>query len=765
LPDGIAPNRHQLSAIAGVYSHNSYGGELLLNAKLSNVKIAAALLLCLLLSAHNSLRAQTVTVDIAPGSARNQFAPQTTLGAGVDRLSVQAIAKGMSKATLDVLAHSGWEPITYRQNTDLAVEAWHWNPEGRWSDPKGRGYFTGSSTPAKMIDDSYGYSLPRRGYTRNDGTGDTGYSRLTDGDSSTFWKSNPYLTQRFTGESDSLHPQWVIVDLKRNELVDSLRIAWAAPYATHYEIQYWTGIDPIGQPTHGIWEALPNGIVTDGKGGTETIHFTKEPLLLQFVRIRMTQSSNTCDADGPSDHRNCVGYAIRELYLGATTPDGEFHDFLRHTPDQDQTTTYCSSVDPWHRPQDLLNKDQAQVGFDRFYTSGVTHGLPAMMPIALIYSEPEDAAAEIKYLEARHYPISYIEMGEEADGQYMSPEDNAALYLQFATAIHKVDPSLKLGGPSFQGSNQDIQTWPDAEGRASWLGRFLDYLKAHGRMQDLAFFSFEHYPLDPCRYPWSALYEEPGLVDHIMQVWRNDGLPENIPMFITESNLSSSDSEAYYDDFSGLWLADYIGSFLTAGGNGVYYFHYLPLQKDRGCSNSPGTFGMYTVDKDYKLQQPLPQFFASELINKEWLQPGTALNTIYPANSTDSDGAGHTMVTAYAVLRPDKQWAVMLVNRDQEVAHDIKLLFRNTKDGKTVGFAGEVTTVSFGRPEYKWHPIVMLPMSHPESSDHPVIESGVGYAKPDGPMVRHQVQASSDTEFHVPAASIMVVRGNVGSAP
>jgi hypothetical protein len=174
---------------------------------------------------------------------------------------------------------------------------------------------------------------------------------------------------------------------------------------------------------------------------------------------------------------------------------------------------------------------------------------------------------------------------------------------------------------------------------------------------------------------------------------------------------------------------------------------------------------MYTVDKDYKLQQPLPQFFASELINKEWLQPGTALNTIYPANSTDSDGAGHTMVTAYAVLRPDKQWAVMLVNRDQEVAHDIKLLFRNTKDGKTVGFAGEVTTVSFGRPEYKWHPIVMLPMSHPESSDHPVIESGVGYAKPDGPMVRHQVQASSDTEFHVPAASIMVVRGNVGSAP
>ena len=80
-----------------------------------------------------------------------------------------------------------------------------------------------------MIRYSYGYALPRRGFTRNDGTDNVGFSRLTDGDLNTFWKSNPYLTERFTGESDALHPQWVVMDLAQVQQVDSIRIAWANP--------------------------------------------------------------------------------------------------------------------------------------------------------------------------------------------------------------------------------------------------------------------------------------------------------------------------------------------------------------------------------------------------------------------------------------------------------------------------------------------------------------------------------------------------------
>jgi hypothetical protein len=708
---------------------------------------------------------QTITVDASHST--NHFVPSETLGAGVDRIAAEAIDKDLLPASLQATLSSGWQTVSYRQNTELAVEAWHWNPQGTWSDPAGKSYFTGAAVPTETLRYSYGYTLPRRGFTRNDGTENTGFSRLTDGDLNTFWKSNPYLTQHFTGESDGLHPQWVLLDLAQPQPVDSIRIAWGEPYATHYVVQYWTGDDPIKSPTRGVWQTFPQGTVTTGKGRTETVRLVTAPVGVHFVRLWMTESSNTCDADGSADPRNCVGYAIRELYLGTTTGDGAFHDSLRHTADQEQTTTYCSSVDPWHEPSNLGSTRQAQMGFDLFFTSGVTRGLPAMIPVALLYDTPDNAVAEIAYIEHRHYPISYVEMGEEADGQYMLPEDYAALYVQWASALHRLDPALKLGGPSFQGVNRDIEVWPDANGRVSWTARFLDYLKQHGRMKDLAFFSFEHYPYDPCKTPWGVLYDEPELMRHIIQVWHEDGVPADMPMFVTEGNLSSGASETYQDIFSGLWLADYIGSLLDAGAKGVYYFHYLPLQMEPGCNSSPGTFGMFTVDAAYKIQQPLAQFFVAQLINLEWAQPGGGEHQVYSAKSDIDDGTGRELVTAYALKRPDGEWSLLVVNRDQENAHRVRIAFRGAFPGKpdpAAGFAGSVEIATFGSAQYKWNPPRTRFMAHAEIAAAPTVVAYTnGTADPDGPILRSKQNGGKDTVYDLPAASVVVIRGKVAA--
>src|SRR5207302_10253551 len=99
--------------------------------------------------------------------------------------------------------------------------------------------------------------------------------------------------------------------------------------------------------------------------------------------------------------------------------------------------------------------------FDLFFTSGITRGLPTMIPVAMLYDTPENAVAEITYLEKRGYPISYVEMGEEPDGKHTLPAEYAALYLQWATALHRFDPKRRLGGPIFEGVNKDIEVWPD----------------------------------------------------------------------------------------------------------------------------------------------------------------------------------------------------------------------------------------------------------------------------------------------------------------
>ncbi len=120
-----------------------------------------------------------------------------------------------------------------------------------------------------------------------------------------------------------------------------------------------------------------------------------------------------------------------------------------------------------------------------------------------------------------------------------------------------------------------------------------------------------------------------------------------------------------------------------------------------GCNSSPGTFGMFTINGNYEIQQPLAQFFVAQLINLEWAKTDGGEHEVYAAHSDVDDGAGHELVTAYAVKRPDGQWAVMLVNRDQQAAHKVRIEFHGAAGGN---FSGAVEVATFGSAQYQWHP-------------------------------------------------------------
>jgi len=686
-------------------------------------------------------RVTTIHIDIA--HPIKKFDPDQALGTSIDILHANDIDKVYSEPILKESLSAGWGPITYRQNTELQGAAWHWNPHGTWSDPAHQsGYFTGSSEAGEFIRNSYGYPLPHRGNTQGDGRTRSKYSRITDGDPNTYWKSNPYLTSRFTGEDDALHPQWVIIDLGNLERIDSLRVDWADPYAVNYEVQYWNSEkEPLSNPVAGAWIAFPQGIVHQGRGGSEVLKLSSERMAARYLRLWMTQSSNT-SALHDNDPRSSTGYAIREVYVGTQSTDEKFVDLVRHVPDQNQTVTFASSTDPWHSASDFALDAGDQTGFDLFYTSGITNKLPAMIPIAMLYATPEDAAAEIAYIRKRGYPIGYIEMGEEPDGQKMLPEDYGALYLQFARAIHQVDMNLKLGGPVFEGSAEDIQVWPDAKGRVSWLGRFLDYLRDHGRIDDLSFVSFEHYPFPPCEITWSDLFREPEVTKHILSVWRADGVPANVPLMNTESNVSWELTQPMTDIFSALWLADSVGSFLSFGGSAYYHSPIQPEPLRPGCRGW-STYGNFVADQNLNIKAHTAQYYASRMINLEWVKHGAGEHTLYSSANDLSDEAGHGLITSYPVLLPDGTWSLLVINKDQSNSHTVQPRFEN---GQSPGmhFTGAVTMITFGSEQYVWHS-----------------DGANSHADPENPPATTTLSGSGQTVCTLPRASITVLRGRI----
>jgi len=154
-----------------------------------------------------------------------------------------------------------------------------------------------------------------------------------------------------------------------------LRIAWGDPYATQYLVQYWTGEEAIKQPTKGAWVPFPGGVIANGNGGTVTLPLTSSPMVVRFVRIWMSESSNTCDSHGSADPRNCVGYAIREVSIGTSESERiPRPDATTHRPGPDHN--FCSSIDPWHELSDLGSKQDEQVGLDLFTTAGTHADFP-----------------------------------------------------------------------------------------------------------------------------------------------------------------------------------------------------------------------------------------------------------------------------------------------------------------------------------------------------------------------------------------------------
>ena len=115
---------------------------------------------------------------------------------------------------------------------------------------------------------------------------------------------------------------------------------------------------------------------------------------------------------------------------------------------------------------------------------------------------------------------------------------------------------------------------------------------------------------------------------------------------------------------------------------------------------------------------------------------------MFNAGSDIFDGAGNNLVTTYAVHRPDGDWSLLIINKDQENPHSVKILFDDAAQSAPGAFSGQVAVKTFGKAQYQWHPATLT-------------------ADPDGPIASATIPADANSQFELPASSVTVLRGHV----
>ena len=192
------------------------------------------------------------------------------------------------------------------------------------------------------------------------------------------------------------------------------------------------------------------------------------------------------------------------------------------------------------------------------------------------------------------------------------------------------------------------------------------------------------------------------------------------------------------DIFAALWLGDSVGSFLTLGGDIYYHSPIQPEPLRPGC-HGWSTYGNFVADENLNIRAHTAQYYASQMINLEWVKHHGGNHRLFAASADLKDGAGHTLITAYPLQLPDGQWSLMIVNKDQTNPHRIHVLFDDgTAPGKS--FSGSISMVTFGSEQYVWRSEAIN--SHPD---------------PNNPPTRRSVQGSV---IELPKASLTVLARN-----
>ena len=193
------------------------------------------------------------------------FTPGAAFGAGVDGVPFHAVPKIYTPSNVQPDAGRGLRAgqlssVYGAVGAGLALE-----PARQFFRTGDSGYWTSSAKPGKPIVDSFGYRLPRRGFTHDQGNDDD-YSRLDDGDLDDVLEeqsvSDAGLYRRSRQRASAMG---AVTICTASSTVNAAKIWWADPFAVQVRGAILDGRRSRSTiPRNGAWVSFPNGVVSNG---------------------------------------------------------------------------------------------------------------------------------------------------------------------------------------------------------------------------------------------------------------------------------------------------------------------------------------------------------------------------------------------------------------------------------------------------------------------------------------------------------------------
>ncbi|HEY5040033.1 MAG TPA: discoidin domain-containing protein, partial [bacterium] len=631
----------------------------------------------------------TLTVNAA--STITSFVPLSLFGTNL-AYWISAANNNNTRATVQAAGN-----YFLRYPGGSSSDDYHWNRQGsldannHWV-PSGTAFLPGYEGKETYC-----------GTTGSNNAGTHQYSHLTDGNAATTWMSNT--------DTNFPNHQFIYLDLPRTNStvnVSAVSILWGTPYATSYEVQYWTGATnttPYKAASEASWVDFPGGNITGASGGTTVVTFTT-PETTRFIRILMTASS----AGGGG------AYAIAEIYAF----NGAAQVSTNNTNYQTQSLVITSSTDPAWTNNYLPSFDfESYMTYVRAFT-------PSAVPLITVNvgtGTPQEAASWVYYANTvKGYGIKYWQVGNEMDGIWETggpfrADDYAYRFTEYYNAMTAVDPTIILTGPVVGGPNNNSNAYDGL----TYIQTFLNTMQTLGKTADIGAVDYHWYAGSTTAAAALGTSSQISTFAANLTSWISAaGVSPTIPIFMSEYNVNAGTPLLMNQLPTGLWLVNWLGEFIHYFGPGGHANLWDTLNGSTDTTNNTtGDQGYLQVEAGTYQYQQRANYWAMQMMATDWAIAGDS-----STHQLVSAASSAATLVSYADYWPNGTLSLIVVNKDPTNSYNTTL---------NIGpFVPNTTANSwtFNATNYAWETTTSPYHASPDTAPTTAVMTGISASFP-----------------------------------